>query len=129
MDDVPPILIVEDEELVRLTFVEALEEAGYEVIEAASGNAAIDQIDQAKNLRGLVTDIRLGAGPSRWDVARHFREKFSNLPVVYVTADSTSEWPANGVPESAVLQKPFVSAELVTALANLSVANQPRPSS
>ena len=127
MDDVPPILVVEDEPLVRLTIVECLEEGGYSVLEAADGSSAIEHINQAEQLRGLVTDIRMGAGPSGWEVAHLAREKFASLAVVYVTADSIAEWSANGVPQSAVLQKPFASAELVTALANLLVANQPIP--
>ena len=60
LDDVPPILVVEDEPLVRLVVVEALEEGGYSVVEVAEGDLALAQIDAAEQLRGLVTDIRLG---------------------------------------------------------------------
>jgi CheY-like chemotaxis protein len=124
MDDVPPILVAEDEPLIRLALVEALEVGGYSVLEAADGRSAWNEIDGAEQLRGLVTDIRIGKGPSGWEIAQHAREKFPALAVVYVTGDSISEWPASGVPQSTVLQKPFASAELVTALANLLVAQQ-----
>ncbi len=124
MDDVPPILVAEDEPLIRLALVEALEEGGYSVVEAADGRAAWHEIDDAEQLRALVTDIRLGEGHSGWELAQHAREKFPALAVVYVTGDSIAEWPANGVPQSAVLQKPFASAELVTAVANLLVSQQ-----
>src|SRR5687768_10795698 len=127
MDDVPPILVVEDEPLVRLTIVECLEEGGYTVLEAADGTSAMERINQAEELRGLVTDIRMGAGSDGWEVAHVARQKFPSLAVVYVTADSITEWSANGVPQSTVLQKPFAAAELVTALANLLVASQPIP--
>ncbi len=127
MGEVPPILVVEDEPLVRLIVVEALQEGGYTVVEAAEGHAALSAIDRAEHLRGLVTDIRMGATPSGWEVAQRAREKFPALAVIYMTGDSITEWPANGVPQSAVLQKPFVSAELVTALANLLVAQQSVP--
>lgn len=125
MDQVPPILVVEDEPLVRLTIVDALQDAGYEVIEAATGTTAIELIDRADSLRGLVTDIRADEGPLGWEIAHHAREKFSSLPVVYISGDSASEWSANGVPQSTILQKPFVIAELVTALASLAVSSQP----
>lgn len=124
MDDVPPILVAEDEPLIRLALVEALEVGGYSVLEAADGRSAWNEIDRAEQLRGLVTDIRIGNGPNGWEIAQHAREKFPTLAVVYVTGDSIGEWPANGVPQSTVLQKPFASAELVTALANLLVAQQ-----
>jgi CheY-like chemotaxis protein len=121
MDDVPPILVVEDEPLVRLSIIDALEGGGYTVIEAEDGGSAIEQIDNAGQLRGLVTDIRMGASPNGWEVAHHAREKFPALAVVYVTGDSITEWPVEGVPQSIVLQKPFASVELVTGLASLLV--------
>lgn len=129
MDELPPILIVDDEPLIRLTIADALEEGGYTLLEAADGNAAVEQIDLASELRGLVCDVRLVSEPYGWDVARRARKKFPNLPIVYVTGDSASEWTVEGVPQSAVLQKPFASAELVTALANLLVTRQSTPPS
>ena len=113
--------------MVRLFIVEALEEGGYPVLEAPDGPSAIEQIDHADQLRGLVTDIRLGESVDGWAVARHARERFPSLPVVYVTGDSMTEWRVHGVPRSHILQKPFVVAELVTALADLLLANQAIP--
>ena len=127
MDEVPPILVVEDEPLIRLVVAEALTEGGYTVLEAENGDRALELIDGAKMLRGLVTDIRMEPGANGWEVAQHAREKFPGLAVVYVTGDSTAEWTANGVPLSTALQKPFASAELVAAMANLMVAQQPAP--
>jgi CheY-like chemotaxis protein len=127
MDGVPPILVADDEPLVRFSLKEALEEGGYTVVEAADGRSAFNAIDEAEELRGLVTDIRMGDGPNGWEVAHHAREKFPPLAVVYVTGDSIAEWSANGVPQSTVLQKPFADAELVTALANMLVVQQSTP--
>jgi len=123
VDELPPVLVVEDEMLVLLTIAEALEDGGYAVLQATDGASAIQMIDECESLRGLVTDIRLGAGPDGWEVAHHARLKFPCVAVAYATGDSAAEWPANGVPQSAILQKPFASAELVTALANLLIAN------
>jgi CheY-like chemotaxis protein len=127
MDEIPPILVVEDEVLVRLTIAEALEEGGYTVLQAADGPEAIALIEGTESLRGLVTDIRLGAGADGWEIAHLARVKFPCIAVVYATGDSATEWSANGVPQSAILQKPFASAEIITALANLLVAQQNAP--
>ncbi|MGZ5861251.1 MAG: hypothetical protein ACXWI5_10535 [Croceibacterium sp.] len=40
MEDVPPVLVVEDEPLVRLAMIDALEEGGYNVLEAIDGRSA-----------------------------------------------------------------------------------------
>jgi CheY-like chemotaxis protein len=123
MDDLPPILVVDDEMIVRLALVDALQEGGYTVLEAEDGNTALDVIAKSEKLRALVTDIRL-PGADGWQIAHNARQKFASLPVVYVSGDSAADWAANGVPMSLVLQKPFASAELVTALATLLVTQQ-----
>lgn len=126
MDDIPPILVVDDELLVRMAVVEALREGGYGVIDVADGHAALEQIELAENLRGLITDVRM-PGPDGWEIAHRAREKFPSIAVVYLTGDSAHEWSASGVPLSTVLQKPFAYAELLAALTSLVVAQQPRP--
>ena len=128
VDEVPPVLIVDDETMILLFVADALSEAGYTVLEASDAAAAMAHIDERENLRGLVTDIRLGSGEKGWAVAHHARQKFPNLPVVYITGDSADDWSADGVPQSAVLQKPFLSAELVAALTHLLVMHHPSPS-
>ncbi|GAC1046202.1 hypothetical protein thsrh120_62090 [Rhizobium sp. No.120] len=54
-----------------------------------------------------------------WDLARRARELQPVMPVIYVTGDSAQDWAAQGVPNSVLLQKPFVHAQLVTALTTL----------
>ena len=118
MDDLPPVLVAEDVSLIRALIVETLQDGGYLVVEAACGAAALELLNDIEQLRGIVTDIRMGEGPDGWEVARLARERFPNVPVVYVTGDSAADWTAKGVPTSVLLQKPFASSELVVALAN-----------
>jgi CheY-like chemotaxis protein len=127
MDEIPPILVVEDEMLIRLVVTDELAESGYNVLEADNGTAALELIDAAPQLGGLVTDIRMGPGATGWDVAHHARAKFLGLPVIYVTGDRMADWKANGVPLSVALQKPFASAKVATVLAGLLMAQEPAP--
>ncbi len=66
-----------------------------------------------------MTDIRLGEGKSGWDIARHVRGVAAAIPVVYMSGDSASDWHARGVPDSIMVQKPFVMAQVITALSTL----------
>ena len=84
-------------------------------------------IDDAPQLQGLITDIRLGVGPNGWQVARHARRKFANLPIVYVTGDSAADWTVEGVPGSVLLQKPYADAQMLTAMSNLLIEAGPLP--
>jgi CheY-like chemotaxis protein len=114
------VLLAEDEALIQISTQDALEGGGYRVIAVSNGDDALAVLDDRyRELAGLVTDVRLGDGPDGWEVARHARELNPLIAVVYATGDSAADWAANGVPNSAVLQKPFAEAQLVTALSNL----------
>lgn len=114
------ILVVEDEPLILLDVETALQEAGFEVVTAHNAAEAIAAFDaEPERCKGLITDIRLGAGKSGWDVARHLRQANSTLPVIYVSGDSAVHWGAEGVPESVMIPKPFVLPQIITALSTL----------
>ena len=114
------ILVVEDEPLILLDVETALQESGFEVVTAHNAAEAIAAFDaEPERFKGLITDIRLGAGKSGWDVARHLRQANSTLPVIYVSGDSAVHWGAEGVPESVMIAKPFVLPQIITALSTL----------
>jgi DNA-binding response OmpR family regulator len=113
------ILLVEDELLISELLVDQLEEAGFAVLSESNGQSAIATFDaQANEVIALVTDVRLGSGPSGWGVAHHVRTRAPTMPVIYMTADSAEEWGANGVPSSVLIQKPFVPAQVITAVSH-----------
>ena len=117
-DNLPQVLLVEDEFLVRDLLQGALEDAGFECISANSGDAAIDLLQRPTGeLVGVVTDINLGSETTGWDVARAARRADLSIAVVYMSGGSAHEWAAEGVPDSAILAKPFAPAQLVVALA------------
>lgn len=114
------VLVVEDETLILLDLESALEEAGFEVVAAASAEQAIAAFDGNPGIfRALLSDIRLGPGLSGWEVARHVRQTNSTIPVVYVSGDSASQWGAEGVPNSIMISKPFFLPQVITAISTL----------
>ena len=114
------ILVVEDEPLILLDVETALQESGFEVVTAHNAAEAIAAFDaEPERFKGLITDIRLGAGKSGWDVARHLRQANSTLPVIYVSGDSAVHWGAEGVPGSVMIAKPFALPQIITALSTL----------
>lgn len=119
LEQIQPILVVDDEILIRMNLVDVLEGGGFTVLESANGEAAVAEVDNREVLHGLVTDVNLGSATNGWSVARHARNKFPTLAVVYITGDSAEDWSSEGVPNSIVLQKPFADAQLLNAVANL----------
>lgn len=114
------VLVVDDEALVADIVESALREAGFEVIVALSGEEAVTILEkQTDTIKGLVTDVNLGKGMSGFDLGHRTRELLPELPVLYVTGDSAHKWPSQGVPNSVLIPKPFVTAQIVTALSSL----------
>ena len=120
MTDSPVLLLVDDEVLIADMLHDALVDAGFDVVTANDGDWAIAMLDDPTlTIAGLITDINMGGPTDGWAVARHARERLSDLPVVYMTGGAASEWSAHGVPMSILVGKPFATAQIVTAIASL----------
>ncbi len=113
------ILVVDDDGLVLQVVLDALEEGGFAVRSAMTGEEGVSILEQETEIRALVTDINLQGSMTGWEVARKARERNADLPVVYVTGDSAHEWPIEGVPKSVLIPKPFAASQVVTAVAQL----------
>lgn len=114
------VLLVEDEVLIQQWVEFVLEDSGFKVVIASSGEEAIAILEaEDRACRALITDVNLGPGPNGWTVARRARELDQQLPVVYISGGNMHEWAANGVANSVLLAKPFPESQLVTVVAQL----------
>ncbi|HWI86920.1 MAG TPA: response regulator [Sphingomonas sp.] len=114
------LLVVEDEPLILEMVSSTLEDGGFATLVAGDGAEAVRIVNERHpQLAGLVTDIRLGAGPDGWEVARRARELSADLPILYITGDSADKWTSCGVPKSGLVQKPFAAAQILVAVAGL----------
>ena len=67
------VLVVEDEFFVRCNIADCLRDAGYVVLETASGEEAIALCKSSMSIDMVFTDINLVGAASGWDVAECFR--------------------------------------------------------
>lgn len=111
------ILLVDDEEGLRVTLAANLELEGFEVAEAANGAEALALLSQgAFDL--LLTDIRM-PGINGVDLFRKVRAEHPNLPVVLMTAYALEALVDDAMSEGVftVMNKPFdVSGAVATLL-------------
>ena len=114
------VLYVEDDPLLQLEGCCALDDAGYQVLAASSGQEAYDcLIDQAGLVGTLVTDIGLRGVISGWDVADFGREMTPELRVIYVTGADGDQFTARGVGGGLLMAKPFQWQGLLHSLADM----------
>lgn len=116
----PIVLVIENDDAIQSIVEDALSEGGFEAAIAKTGEEAVTLLkSRLAAYCALVTDINLLGGVNGWEVARAAREADANFPVVYISGAAAHDWPAQGVPNSIILQKPFAPAQLTTAVSQL----------
>lgn len=108
-------LLVDDEDLVRMSTADMLGDLGYAVIEVASGEEALRLVKSGERFDLLVTD-HLMPGISGTDLAREVRSEKPDTPVLLVSGYAESEGVDPDIPR---LTKPFRIDELAASLAQL----------
>jgi signal transduction histidine kinase len=106
------ILLVDDDSAVREVTAAVLEENGYVVLQAGSGGAALDQLDQHAKIDLVLLDFAM-PGMSGAEAARQIQQRFPSLPILFMTgyADKTA---LGEIGEEGIIKKPFIDDELTT---------------
>ena len=106
------ILIADDDEVSRQLFAETLEQEGYRVDRAQSGDEALSLLrDELYEL--LIIDVRM-PGMTGLEVTRILHEKNSSLPIIVMTAFGSIETAIEAIHEGAFdfISKPMNLEEL-----------------
>jgi len=116
------ILLVEDEFLVRLFAIDALEDAGFRVLPAETAAAALKTLQAAPDVRAAVIDMGLPDSPGD-QLAAEVRARRPDLPIVIASGRSGRELREQFAdqPRVAVLVKPYTADLLIEALAAVGV--------
>ncbi|WP_188910747.1 ATP-binding protein [Aureimonas endophytica] len=112
------VLLVEDEELVRLSTAAMLGELGYRVVEAASAEEALARLREGLRPDCVVTD-HLMPGMTGGELARTLALDHPGLPALIVSGYADRD---DLAAEFALLSKPFRRDELRDSLAALSAS-------
>jgi len=123
------ILLVEDEFLVRLFAVDALEDAGFRVLQAETAAEALQALHAAPDIRAAVIDIGLPDRPGD-RLAAEIHTVRADLPIVIASGLSGRELREKLAQSSrvAILVKPYTAALLLEALAAVGVRPSDRGS-
>lgn len=113
MSDKLTILVVDDVEDMREIISVFLERAGYEVLTAHSGNAALE-IFTREHIDLIVSDIMMEDG-NGWDLVAGARNMNPDIPVIFITGYEIEKArnKAETVNVDGFLSKPFRNRILV----------------
>ena len=109
------ILVLEDEDSIRSFILVNLKRNNFEVVEAASGEEALEKLDDTVDVALL--DVML-PGISGFEVCKRAREQYPSLGIIMLTAKGQEENKIEGLELGAddYIVKPFEPKELVARI-------------
>ncbi|HUK58401.1 MAG TPA: PAS domain S-box protein [Stellaceae bacterium] len=107
------VLVVEDDHGVRDFAASVLRELGYRVLEASSGDSALQLLERIEAIDLLFTDVVMPGRLNGVDLAREALDRRADLRVLFTSGYTTrlveKGWPAEDVE---LLRKPYRSVDL-----------------
>ncbi len=124
------LFFVEDDATIRDVAVEYLQEHGYEVVEAATAEDAMQRLVGAPAPRLVVTDIDLGKGRSGIELADWLHARWPELDIIFASGRLDQMVGRTPHPHETCLAKPFRLGKLIEIVRSVvppSVARQSSP--
>ena len=112
-------MVVDDEALIRLVLAEEFADAGFEVVEAASGDEAVALMEAGVRVETVATDVRMPGARDGVALAAWMAEHRPGVSVVVVSGYDLPPSAKSANPAViAVLPKPYKPAEIVKLVAD-----------
>jgi CheY-like chemotaxis protein len=112
------VLVVEDEPIIRLGMVSTIEDAGYQVLEAANADEAIAMLVADGDVRVVVTDVDMPGSMDGIKLAHYVRQKWPPIQLLVISGKvgvSPDQLPS-GVP---FMSKPYQEPRLLNIISTL----------
>jgi len=103
----PTVLVVEDEQMVRMPIAEYLRDCGFRVIEAGDALEAIALLQSADHVDVVFSDVQMPGNMDGFALARWFRQYHPEVPVLLTSGYSTARVLSGDVK---VIGKPYSQA-------------------
>lgn len=107
----PVVLIVDDEVLIRMLLSEALRREGYDVVEAADADEAIQVMQACVGPDVLITDVMMPGSVDGFGLAAYVRRAKPGLKVIVTSGHAGPNAPI-GIAD-AFLPKPYDLGQIV----------------
>jgi len=117
----PVILVVEDDFLIRISAVEMIEEAEFDVVEAANADEAMEILEARLDITVVFTDIQMPGSMDGLKLAAAVRGKWPPIKII-ATSGIVNVRKVDLREGGRFLPKPYSSAEIVGTLRELTGA-------
>jgi CheY-like chemotaxis protein len=79
------ILVVEDEPIIRLGIAATIEDAGYEVLEAANADEAVTRLAAEDDVRVVITDVDMPGSMNGIQLAHYARGRWPDIGLLVIS--------------------------------------------
>lgn len=118
MGQVPVVLVVEDEPLLRMLACDIVERAGFEAIEASDADQAIGILETREDVRLVFTDIDMPGTMDGVKLAHYIRDRWP--PILLVLGSSQAVLDETALPAgSTTFTKPYEEALIASTLRSM----------
>jgi CheY-like chemotaxis protein len=108
------VLVVEDEVLIRLVAIEALIDAGFEVLEAEHGDAAVEVLnDRADQVVALFTDVQMPGSIDGGELVRWASDRWPWIRCLLTSGNAAPEEAASLPDGCRFLRKPYEIEQMI----------------
>jgi two-component system, response regulator PdtaR len=115
------VLVVEDEALVRMGIVDELEDAGFEVLEAANATEAIEQLAANVRISLIFTDVDMPGDMDGLKLAAAVRDRWPPIKIIVTSGHRVVD--ARALPTDArFLPKPYNPDHVVRSIREMVAA-------
>ena len=116
----PVILVVEDDEVLRLLAIDLVEDAGFTPVEAKNADEAVGILESRSDISLLFTDIHMPGSMDGLVLAHSVRQRWPPIKIIIVSGEfqlSENDMPA----DTRFLGKPYNTERMISELRSLVV--------
>ncbi|HEY5239159.1 MAG TPA: response regulator [Rhizomicrobium sp.] len=116
--DMPVVLVVEGEALIRISAVHMVRDAGFEAVSASSADEAIRIMEALSDIGAVFTGINMSGSMNGLKLARSIHDRWPPIHLIVASgrdASADKELPENG----RFIRKPYTAEQISAVLVEL----------
>lgn len=114
----PIALVVEDEPLLMIHAVDIVEDAGFEVLEAANADEAVAILEGRDDIRVVITDVQMPGSMDGVKLANAVRDRWPPILIIVVSGHHKLQ-PGELPDDVTFLTKPYSERQMHQALSRI----------
>jgi two-component system, response regulator PdtaR len=123
---VSTVLVVEDDEMLRMCVANVVADAGFMAVEAANADEAVAILECRSDIALLFTDIQMPGSMDGLGLARTVQDRWPAIKIILMSGRvelSERDRPAN----SRFFQKPFATKQIIEGLQDMIQSGEVQP--